>query len=405
MTFVDRDRRTWLRFAASAPVAWAARARAAHPAAALTGNSVLIGIDAEFGHATSTSAQAIERGAAIAIDEINAAGGVLKQRPLALIKRDNRGVPTRATENLRELGAMQDVVAVLTGKFSPAVVECLPLAHEIGIPLLAAWSAADEIIDHRYRPSYSFRLSLRDDWALAAMIRHAARKRAARLALLLPNTSWGRSSQRAAQAYVAARPQLSLVHTASYNSGDKSFAPVLRAARQAGAQALLLVANEREGALVVGEMAALPAAERLPIAAHWGVTGGEFTKLAGPALHELDFGVVQTFSFVGAGGTRAQRVLAALRAKYGVHDARHIDSPVGVAHAYDLVHILARAITLAGTIERAAVRSALERVRDVDGLVRRYAAPFTADRHEALSPEQVFMAAYARDGALLRLAA
>ena len=46
---------------------------------------VLIGIDAEFSVVGSTSAQAIRLGAQIAVDEINADGGVLGGRPLALV--------------------------------------------------------------------------------------------------------------------------------------------------------------------------------------------------------------------------------------------------------------------------------------------------------------------------------
>jgi len=38
---------------------------------------VLIGLDLEFGHKTSTSDDAIRRGALVAIDEIDAAGGGL----------------------------------------------------------------------------------------------------------------------------------------------------------------------------------------------------------------------------------------------------------------------------------------------------------------------------------------
>ena len=38
---------------------------------------VFIGLDAEFGHTSSTSAQAVQQGMQIAIDEINQAGGVL----------------------------------------------------------------------------------------------------------------------------------------------------------------------------------------------------------------------------------------------------------------------------------------------------------------------------------------
>jgi branched-chain amino acid transport system substrate-binding protein len=170
--------------------ALAALALAASGVRAQPARPVLLAIDAEFGHLTSTSAQAIQRGAQIAVDEINAAGGVLG-RPLALELRDNRGVPTRATQNFRDLAAHPDVVAVMTGKFSPAVLESVPLAHELRLPLLAAWSAADSITEAAQRPNWVFRLSLRDEWAIAAMVEHAVRRsRAQRLAILLPRTAW-----------------------------------------------------------------------------------------------------------------------------------------------------------------------------------------------------------------------
>jgi len=58
--------------------------------AATEKSPVYIGLDAEFGHQTSTSAEAIKRGMEVAIEEINQAGGVLGGRPLALEIRDNR---------------------------------------------------------------------------------------------------------------------------------------------------------------------------------------------------------------------------------------------------------------------------------------------------------------------------
>jgi branched-chain amino acid transport system substrate-binding protein len=74
-----------------------------------------------------------------------------------------------------------------------------------------------------------------------------------------------------------------------------------------------------------------------------------------------------------------------------------------MAHAYDLVHILAKSIGKAGTTDRAAVRNALEEVKNYSGLIKDYKQPFTAARHEALGPEEVFMARYDEDGALARI--
>jgi branched-chain amino acid transport system substrate-binding protein len=92
-------------------------------------------------------------------------------------------------------------------------------------------------------------------------------------------------------------------------------------------------------------------------------------------------------------------------ARHGVRRIEDIESPVGVAHAYDMTHILARAVALAGRAERDAVRDGLERVPAHDGLVRRYAPPFTRDRHEALGASELMMCRYRDDGVLVRVQA
>jgi branched-chain amino acid transport system substrate-binding protein len=80
-----------------------------------------------------------------------------------------------------------------------------------------------------------------------------------------------------------------------------------------------------------------------------------------------------------------------------------IASPVGVGHAYDLTHLLARAIELAETTERTAIRDALEKVKNYRGLVKFYRHPFSPNDHDALGANDVFMATYRADGAIVPL--
>ncbi len=362
---------------------------------------VYIGLDAEFGVKTSTSAQAVQQGLQIAIQEINQAGGVLGGRKLELVTRDNRSVTAIGVDNLRELAAKPDLVAVFGGKYSPVYMEALPVAHELGVLLMDPWGSADGITDHQMRPSWSFRLSLKDAWAAPAFLRFAREQhRASRVGVILPNTAWGRSNS-AALEKAAGPAGVSLVGQRWYNWGDASLMQQYGELRATGAQAIVIVANEIEGALMVREVAALPAAQRLPLISHWGITGGDFARLAGAALDQVDFAVIQTYSFVGQQGPVAQRVLAALKRDHGVASADQVRSPVGVAHAYDLMHLLARAIDKAGSTDRAKVRDALEKLGPYDGLVRRYSAPFAADRHDALSPAQIFFARYTPDDRLI----
>jgi len=361
---------------------------------------VLIGLDAEFGHKTSTSAQAVKQGMEIAIDEINRGGGVLGGRKLALVTTDNRAIPVMGVDNLRDLAAKPDLVGVFGAKFSPVVMEWLPVAQALELPIFATWSSADPITDNNYKPSYSFRLSLKDAWAAPAMVRFAKQERqASRLGVLLPNTSWGRSNQ-AALKKAAERNGVSLVGERWYNWGDKSLIVLYRELRQAGAQAVVFIGNEADAGEFFKELAALPKEHRLPLICHWGITGGNIAELAGPALSQIDLVVVQTYSFIGATSPAAKRVLAALKANYGIASAEKVVSPVGVAHAYDLTHLLARAVDKAGSTDRRKIRDALEHLGPYRGLVRNYGQPFTPQRHDALSADQVFMAHFDRDGVL-----
>lgn len=357
---------------------------------------VAVALDAEFSLKNSTSAQSIEKGIRAAIAEINAAGGVLG-RPMELRTSDNRSVPMRGIENLKDFAADPEVVAVFGGRFSPVVIEVSPVAQEKGMILLAPWSSADGIIDESRKPGWVFRLSLRDEFAMPAMLRHAAAKGYKRVGLLLANTAWGRSNQASAERAVARMPGMRIVAKAWFNWGEASLMSQYHQLRNQGAEAILFVTNDVEGALLVRELSALPQRERLPLLFHWGITGGTFVEQCGGAIEGIDHAVVQTFSFFNADPGMASRVLAAA----GVARPEEIDAPVGFAHAYDLTHILAKAIALAGTAERSAVRDALERVRDHKGLVRHYAQPFTPTRHEALGPDEVFMARYRPDGALV----
>ncbi|GAB1394626.1 ABC transporter substrate-binding protein [Rhodocyclaceae bacterium] len=362
---------------------------------------IFIGLDAEFGYKTSTSAQAVQMGMEIAVDEVNQAGGVLGGRKLELVVTDNKSIPAFGVDNLRELAARKDLVGVFGAKFSPVIMEWIPVAQELKLPIFATWSSANPITDNAQKPSYVFRLSLKDAWAAPAFLRFAKdQKQASRVGVLLPNTSWGRSNQTALQ-MAATQMGVQIAGERWYNWGDKSLIALYKELAEAGAQAIVLITNEVEGAILLKEVAALPANQRLPIISHWGVTGGALTEMAGDALQQVDFSVIQTYSFIGAKSPTAKRVLTALKNRYGVDSPETVVSPVGVAHAYDLVHILVRAIEKAGSTDRSKIRDALENLGAYHGLIRRYDKPFAPDRHDALKPDQVFMARYNAQGALI----
>lgn len=361
---------------------------------------VLIGIDAEFGLQGSTSAQAIELGARAAVDEINAGGGVLGGRKLQLVIRDNRSIPARGVQNLQELAVMPDMVAVLGGRFSPVILEQMPFIESMHVPYLVTWASADQIISNDMQPNYVFRVSLSDKNAMPYMLEHAAGRGIKKVGLLLINTSWGRSNQAAAEKYTQNGRLPKIVRSSWYSWTDTSLIDKYNSLVDAGAKAIILVSNV-EAAVLVKEVAALPPERRVPLIAHWGVTGGDFVEQAGSALKQVDLSVLQTFSFFTADPVRRKRFLQYASPINGVTRIDDIDSPVGSAHAYDAIHILARAIKLAGSTDRVRIRSALEKVESYQGLVRDYAQPFTREKHEALTNKELMMMRYRADGVLV----
>ncbi|MGI4841758.1 MAG: ABC transporter substrate-binding protein [Janthinobacterium lividum] len=362
---------------------------------------VRVGLDAEFGLDNSTSAQAVELGMRTAIAEINRAGGVLNGRPIELVTKDHRSIPARGIRNIEEFARMPDLVAVFGGRFSPVIIEELPTLKATKTLFMATWSSADGIIDNGMKPNYVYRLSLRDSLAMPKLLQTADKRGLRKVGLLLTNTSWGRSNLAAAEKYAEANKDIAIVRTAWYNWRDQTLVAKYNALRSAGAQVVVLVANDDEAAVLVREVAALPKSERVPILSHWGVTGGEFVRQAGPALNQVDFSVIQTFSFFRADRTQLERFMRNAATVSKVRRIEDIQGPVGVAHAYDLMHILARAIELAGSTDRKAVRDALEKLRSYRGLVKTYAPPFTPTRHEALSARELLIARYRADGVIV----
>lgn len=359
---------------------------------------VVIGLTAEFGVQGSHAAQAIEKGIRLAIDEINAAGGLLGGRKLALETADDRGVPARGVDNYIAFSGRDNVAAVFCGRFSPVAIEISQVAGRQRLLLLDPWAAADPITSNPAAGNNVFRLSMIDSWAIEAILDEARLRGFSRVALFAPNTAWGRSSEAAMQAWE--RKHDRMVHTTYWhNWGETDLGERIEQARASGAQAVVMVANEAEGAPIIRKMAELPAMQRLPILSHWGILGGDFAAATGRALHEIDLAVVHTFSFADPRSARGREVATRFQRLFG-QDVGELHAQVGFAHAYDLTHLLARAIRKAGSLDRDALRSALERLDAHDGLVRRYARPFTPERHEALDRSAVRLARYGADGLL-----
>ena len=131
-----------------------------------------------------------------------------------------------------------------------------------------------------------------------------------------------------------------------------------------------------------------------PVVSHWGISGGRFPELAGATAGDAHF--VQTYSFFGEQGPAGQHLIDALGQKFSeIKGPEDIFSPVGTANAYDAMHLLAMAIDQAGSTDGDAIRQALENLgKPYEGLIKTYTKPFSADNHDALTPDDYIMVRY-----------
>lgn len=182
---------------------------------------ILIGADLEFHHRSSTSDDAILAGIRLAIDDINAAGGLLDGRPLDVVLRDNRSVPSRGVDNAREFAAMNDMPAFLCGKYSAVALQQLPVIRPAGLILLDPWAAADAIIDNPETPNTAFRIGLRDSWAIEAMLKHFSSTGLGDIGLMMPSSAWGRSSATAIERLAPRFPGVRIRGTAWHVWGGR----------------------------------------------------------------------------------------------------------------------------------------------------------------------------------------
>lgn len=362
---------------------------------------VFIGFDGAFTQPTSTAAKAIELGAQVAIDEINARGGVLGGRPLKLVTKDNHGISARARDNFEALAATGDLVAIYGGKFSPAIMETMSLANELGVVSVSLWGSADSITSDPLKNPYVYRLSLKDSWAIPAMMREALDAHVAkRICAIFPSTAWGRSGSTAMEQNLAKTGQ-ELVHSNWYQWGQGDFVAHLQKCIDAGGQAVIMIANEGEGAAVINSMAKLPKDLRLPIVSHWGVTGGILHELIKQNIDEVHVDIVQTFSFVENPRSQAKALARQAMQRTNVSDPALINSPAGVAQAYDMTHLLALAIDKAGSTSRSAIQAALQALPAYDGAIRDYEQPFSESNHDALTASQILFVHVKANGALV----
>lgn len=342
---------------------------------------IKIGLVTAMSGQSARAGEAITRGATIAIEEINARGGVLGRR-LELVRRDDEANPAKGLTAARELIQREKVAVLIGGLDTPVQLAIVPFVNNTKFPFLVPWAAGTNITQNGAPNNYVFRVSAMDEEVDRAIVAYSRKTHDAKKpGMILVNNPWGESNEvglKAALKTAGIEP----AGIEKFEGNDVDVVSQLSRLKQAGADTLYLVGNVGPSSQVVKSLDRMGWAP--PIVSHWGPAGGRFTELAGPNAKSVIF--VQTYSFFGDLSPIGKKVLAALQAKYpDIKGPEDVTPAVGVANTYDSILLIAKAIEKAGSTDPTAIRDGFYAIDKVDGLIKTYEKPFTKDKHDALS--------------------
>lgn len=328
----------------------------------------------------------IQRAAEMAVEEINAAGGILG-RPVELYRADSEGVPEKAIQAFQQLVVRNRVHAVVGGFRSGAILALLPYIARFRVPFLGTGAASPDInlpVKESYNThKYIFRVwvnSSEQALSLAFVCRDILAEKAGftRFAIDGENLKWARDFADVLKPKLQ-EYGLDVVYETYHDPAITDFTPIFHAARQAGAQVLLEIISNEAGFINVKQWRD----QRVPLALAGNnnpsyLVSSFWNDTEGACEYELS-------AFVKAPLTERSLPF------WDKFEARYGESPFYTGTgAYDAVYLIKEAAERAGSINADDLVAALEETdyQGVSGRIR------FDDRHEPISGPDDFPVSY-----------
>jgi branched-chain amino acid transport system substrate-binding protein len=290
-------------------------------------------------------------GVQFALDEINAAGGLLGMRVTAIYE-DTEGNAQNAVNIMNKFHHRDEVTATIGSNNSPEILAVLDLIAKAETPHIVPSGVAAGIT--KAGNEWVFRITATDVTFSKALVDYAVKNlKVAKVAVIFDTNDYGQGGRRMVEENLK-NHGLTPVVVEGYTTGTKDFSPMLLKVKSSGADALIIWGNYTEGALLVRQIRDLDLKCNVLVAT--GVTIGNFFQLAGEAADGL-YGVTSGFNSQRTDET-AVAFVNKFKAKTGyVPDINNV-------LAYDAITVLAEAIRRAGSIDKTAIRDALRTIQN-----------------------------------------
>ncbi len=317
-------------------------------------DAIKVGEFASLTGKEATYGQAAHKGMVLAIEQANAAGGVLG-RKLELVSEDNQSKAGESATVVKKLISRDKVVAVLGEIVSSRSLEAAPICQNAKIPMISPGSTAVELTA---KGNYIFRGSFIDSFQGTVMAKFATKDLKAKRIAVISSTSSAESvglakyfrEQFTAEGGVVAADQ-------KYSEGDKDFRAQLTAIKGANVDGIFVPSYYAEAALICKQARDLGITVPL-----FGIDGWEspqMVAIGGKAVEGCYF--VTHFS-PDNDAPIVVRFARDYRARWGE------ECDTLAALGYDSVLLLVDGLKRAGTTDGTKLRDALAATRNFKGV-------------------------------------
>jgi branched-chain amino acid transport system substrate-binding protein len=322
------------------------------------GKPALVGAIVSRSGAASSYGEQIVRGFDLAVEQINASGGV-SGRKIRLIYRDDSTNPEIGLAAVRELVEKEGVSTVLGAVSSTVTLRLAPYCERNHVVLISPSASAPQLTE---AGEYVFRTYPSDVLEGTSMADFARDLGLDRVAVLAVDNEYGASLARAFAERLTASGG-SVVASLTFPEGDQ---------QAIASSVAALPGLAPRGVYIPAYVSDLASALKLlretrlrPIVLGTSVAAPELIRAAGPAAENLVFPLSDFDPTADSAGVRS--FAAAFTARFAV------EPDVYAAHAYDTVRVLAMAAAHAGSWNADDIRDALLGIDNYEGATGRLA--------------------------------
>ena len=323
------------------------------------GATIKVGEFASLTGKEATFGTSSHEGTLLAIEEINAAGGVLGKK-IELITEDNQSKAGEPATVVNKLISRDGVVAILGEVASSRSLEAAPICQSGGIPMTSPASTNPKVTE---TGDYIFRVCFIDPFQGTVMANFASKTlKATKVAVLTDVKSDYSKGLAKYFKEQFAKNGGQLVAELDYNGGDKDFKSQLTSIKGTAPEAVFVPGYYTDVALICIQAKELGLSVPL-----FGGDGWESTSLVEIGKDAVEGHYFSTHCSPEQGTPQMKAFVDAYKKRFNgkVPDAM-------AALGYDSAKVLAAAITTAGTTDGAKLRDAIAATKDFEGVTGKF---------------------------------